>query len=68
MRIARPDADMSYADFCLHMCTICGTLCNADRLPANQPKMRIFKIKVHYIPSLIFANSTNFCGGSYCLT
>lgn len=42
MRIARPDADMSYADFCLHMCTICGTLCNADRLPANQPKMRIF--------------------------
>lgn len=42
MRIARAGADMSEADFCLHMCTICGTLCSADKLPANHPKMRIF--------------------------
>lgn len=41
MRIARADVDMSDADFLLHIWIICGTLCNADILPANQPKMRI---------------------------
>ena len=41
--------EMSAADFLRHTCTICGTLCRADKPPANHPKMRIQKHNHRYI-------------------